>query len=200
MDSNVRKGRRPEVVAAAIEVIGTRGARALTHRSVDAAANVPPGTTSNHFRTRDALLLGAIVETEKLRRAYWRALLEETNPRTVEELVDIITGLVQVLVGELSIRTRAYMVLLREAWSHPSLREPLRQGREMQIPRTLQLMRAVNAHTPELHAVILQDYLAGLIYQQLANPEEQFHPRPAIAALTTLLVGQPLRFHLSRPT
>ncbi|MEU9808024.1 TetR family transcriptional regulator [Mycobacterium sp. NPDC050853] len=176
------------MIAAAIEVAGTLGVHGLTYRSVDAAANVPSGTTSNHFRTRDALLLGVIIEIEKLRRAFWRALVTETNPTTVVELVNVGTAYANGAVGVMSSRVRAYMVLLMEGWSHPELREPLQRGRDAQIPRTLQLMRKVNPVTPELHAEIFQDYLTGIIYQQLANPAPDFNPRPAIQALLTLLV------------
>lgn len=39
-----------------IELLGTQGLRALTHGRVDARAGLPRGSTSNHFRTRQALL------------------------------------------------------------------------------------------------------------------------------------------------
>ncbi|TDH18837.1 TetR family transcriptional regulator [Mycobacteroides franklinii] len=182
------RGRRAEVVAAAIEVAGTMGVGGLTYRSVDAAANVPSGTTSNHFRTRDALLLGVIVEIEKLRRAFWRALVTEVNPTTISDLVGIGAAYANGAVGVMSTRVRAYMALLMEGWSHPELREPLQRGRDAQIPRTLQLMRKVNPKTPELHAEIFQDYLTGIIYQQLANPASDFNPRPGVEALITALL------------
>ena len=41
---------------AAIAVLADHGARGLTHRAVDQAAGLPPGTTSNYARTREALL------------------------------------------------------------------------------------------------------------------------------------------------
>ena len=44
--------RRQLLADAAIAVISGSGMRALTHRAVDAAADVPSGTTSYHFRTR----------------------------------------------------------------------------------------------------------------------------------------------------
>lgn len=185
------RGRRAEVIAAAIEVAGTMGIGGLTYRSVDAAANVPSGTTSNHFRTRDALLLGAILEIEKLRRAFWRALVTEINPTTVSDLVGIGTAYANGAVGAMSTRVRAYMALLMEGWSHPELREPLQRGRDAQIPRTLHLMCKVDPKTPQLHAEIFQDYLTGIIYQQLANPVADFNPRPGIEALLTALVTPP---------
>ncbi|MFC7482775.1 TetR/AcrR family transcriptional regulator [Luedemannella flava] len=53
--------RRDDLLDAAITVLGEGGMRALTHRAVDAAAGLPAGSTSNYFRTRDALL-GAVID------------------------------------------------------------------------------------------------------------------------------------------
>ena len=52
--------RREQVADAALRVLGESGSKGLTHRAVDAAAKVPPGTTSNYFRTRSALLEAAL--------------------------------------------------------------------------------------------------------------------------------------------
>ena len=49
-------GRARQVADAAIAVLADHGARGLTHRAVDQAAGLPPGTTSNYARTREALL------------------------------------------------------------------------------------------------------------------------------------------------
>jgi DNA-binding transcriptional regulator YbjK len=51
--------RRARIADAALEVLGTKGSRGLTHRAVDEAAGLPLGSTSNHFRTRPALLEAA---------------------------------------------------------------------------------------------------------------------------------------------
>jgi DNA-binding transcriptional regulator YbjK len=48
--------RARQVGDAAITVLADHGARGLTHRAVDQAAGLPPGTTSNYARTRAALL------------------------------------------------------------------------------------------------------------------------------------------------
>ena len=48
--------RTRQVGDAAIAVLAEQGARGLTHRAVDQAAGLPPGTTSNYARTREALL------------------------------------------------------------------------------------------------------------------------------------------------
>src|SRR5260370_11193949 len=49
-------GRARQVADAAIAVLADHGARGLPHRAVDQAAGLPPGTTSNYARTREALL------------------------------------------------------------------------------------------------------------------------------------------------
>lgn len=41
---------------AGLRVLAALGARGLTHRAVDREAGVPPGTASNYFGSRDALL------------------------------------------------------------------------------------------------------------------------------------------------
>jgi len=53
--------RAAHVLDAAVRVLATQGARGLTHRSVDTAAALPEGSTSNLFRTRRDLV-AAVVE------------------------------------------------------------------------------------------------------------------------------------------
>jgi DNA-binding transcriptional regulator YbjK len=52
--------RRTRVLDAAIAIIGDGGLRTLTHRAVDRRLDLPEGSTSNYFRTREALLDAAI--------------------------------------------------------------------------------------------------------------------------------------------
>ena len=48
--------RRTQILDAAIDILCDDGVGGLTHRQVDSRAGVPAGTTSNYFRTRQALL------------------------------------------------------------------------------------------------------------------------------------------------
>jgi len=50
--------RRQALADAGIAVLAREGSRGLTHRAVDAEAGVPVGTTSNYFRSREALVTG----------------------------------------------------------------------------------------------------------------------------------------------
>ena len=52
--------RRRAITDAGLGVLARQGARGLTHRAVDKAASLPAGTTSNYFRSRDALIEGLV--------------------------------------------------------------------------------------------------------------------------------------------
>ncbi|WP_308102913.1 MULTISPECIES: TetR family transcriptional regulator [unclassified Nocardia] len=52
--------RRASIADAAIEIIAAQGIRALTHRAVDSALDLPAGSASYYFRTKRALLEGIV--------------------------------------------------------------------------------------------------------------------------------------------
>ncbi|MCT1477771.1 TetR/AcrR family transcriptional regulator [Microbacterium sp. p3-SID336] len=54
------EARRRAIADAGLTVLAQEGSRGLTHRAVDAAAGMPTGTTSNYFRSRDALIEGLV--------------------------------------------------------------------------------------------------------------------------------------------
>jgi len=58
--------RTRQIGDAAIAVLAEHGARGLTHRAVDQAAGLPPGTTSNYARTRAALLTLVLTRIDEL--------------------------------------------------------------------------------------------------------------------------------------
>ncbi|MCK2036486.1 TetR family transcriptional regulator [Microbacterium sp. SSW1-49] len=54
------ESRRRLLADAGLTVLAREGSRGLTHRAVDEAAGVPTGTTSNYFRSREALVTGLV--------------------------------------------------------------------------------------------------------------------------------------------
>lgn len=58
--------RRDVVTDSAIAVVAEQGVRGLTHRAVDALAELPVGSTSNVYRTRDALITGIMERITEL--------------------------------------------------------------------------------------------------------------------------------------
>ena len=72
--------RKDVVTDSAIAVVAEQGVRGLTHRAVDALAELPVGSTSNVYRTRDALITG-IMER-----------IGELNSQQLERLPDQVRG------------------------------------------------------------------------------------------------------------
>src|SRR5680860_119588 len=97
---------RERGLEAAVELLGAEGVRALTHARVDERAGLPPGSTSNWFRTRRALL-GGIVDWIAERE---RADLEPAGAAGITRLDELIEGLcvmAELQTGPFARRTRA---------------------------------------------------------------------------------------------
>src|SRR5436305_15015021 len=105
--------RREDLLDAAIAVLGGTGIHGLTHRAVDTAAGLPAGSTSNHFRTRDALL-DAVVERFAARdRAIWEDIAVRLYPTTPQELAQALTLAAQAATGpHRAVRLARYAILL----------------------------------------------------------------------------------------
>lgn len=61
--------RRRALTDAAIELLASSGVHGLTHRAVEKQAGLPPGTASNYFRSREALLVAAAERVAELHHA-----------------------------------------------------------------------------------------------------------------------------------
>ena len=134
--------RRELLADAAIDIIGRSGMRALTHRAVDSAADVPPGTTSYHFRTRRELLRGVLnriadISTERLGRlpgpptgkAPSAAPTSRSDRlREARALAERCAAFVDGQVTTLRTTTLARMACEIEVASDPELREILHAG------------------------------------------------------------------------
>jgi DNA-binding transcriptional regulator YbjK len=112
----VNQERRDLLRDAAIEVLAEYGGRGLTHRAVDAAADVPPGTTKNYFPTRDALLAAIAERCVELYQQVPRP-----EPKDRESLVALLCGLLDNVAGPGRARLLAISELRCEAARKPWL-------------------------------------------------------------------------------
>src|SRR5262245_58771127 len=74
--------RRAQILDAAIGILADTGVAGLTHRQVDSRAGVPAGTTSNYFRSRQALLEATAARTVDLHWQRVEALQAAIGPLT----------------------------------------------------------------------------------------------------------------------
>lgn len=85
-------GRRDRIAAAALEIALGEGVHAVSHRAVAAAAGVPLGSTTYHFRTLDDLLAAAMEQAAEQYREEleaWEASLsaDASMPDALAELI-----------------------------------------------------------------------------------------------------------------
>lgn len=180
--------RQAHILDAAIETIATSGMRGLTHRAVDSAAGLPVGSTSNHFRSRDALLSGVAERFVERERAAFEAIARTEVVVTPDDLGRTIGRFAVESTRENRSLTLARYSLLVEAAMQPSLQQMMREGGAGVNAWALQWLRAVRCAHPERDWVVLANFVTGLVLHELAHPTDDFDPTPRITELITLLL------------
>ena len=180
--------RREELLDAAITVLGERGIHALTHRTVDATAGLPAGSTSNHFRTRDALLNAVVERFAARERAAWEDLARRMYPTTPHELADVLVLAAKEATGKLRTLTLARYAILVEAGIHPSLRAQLSTTGAGVNAWFLQWLRVAGSTDPERDGPVIMNHYTGLVLHDLAIPDPAFDPTDQITALVTTVI------------
>lgn len=179
--------RRDDLLDAAIGVLGESGIHALTHRAVDAAADLPAGSASNHFRSRDALL-GAVVERFAAReRANWEDIALRACPTTPGELAQALAQFATEATGPSRALTMARYAILLQASLQPSLRAQLSATGARVNAWFINWMRIAGSANPERDAPIVMNHWTGLVLHQLASPDPAFDPATQLTPLLTAL-------------
>jgi DNA-binding transcriptional regulator YbjK len=183
-----RPSRREQLLDAAIGLVGVRGLTALTHRAVDTAAGVPTGTTSNYWRTRQALLDALVDRVVERERDRWEQLTRATFPSTASELAGTLAVLAKVAAGPDRALVLTRYALLIEAAQHENVRPRLAAGGERVNERMRTWMRLVGSCDPDHDMHVVANYWTGLVLHQLALPDPRFDPTDHLTALLTSLI------------
>ena len=157
---------RERALQAAVELLGTQGVRALTHARVDIMAGLPPGSTSNWFRTRRALITGVVD---------WIAELEGEDldpagismPGGPDALVDAMCAIGDLRTGADATRTRARFSLFLELAGDPELGERLRHQHRTFQGFTEELVTAAGLSNPVPTTRALMALMDGLMLHRL---------------------------------
>jgi AcrR family transcriptional regulator len=177
------------VADAAITVLADHGARGLTHRAVDQAAGLSPGTTSNYARTREALLTLTLTRIAELD-------LAEGAATAGSGLADDVARMVHQWIIEPGRRQRflARLELAFEATRRPELRAAYDEmGRGFRTEAARLLAAAGSAH-PERDAWTLIAWVEGTAFYALAGAGGAAVPslaelRAQVTGLLTSLCG-----------
>lgn len=184
--------RRPQVLDAAVRMLAVGGDRALTYRAVDHAADVPPGTTSNHFRTRGSLLIAVAGHIERQRRRVFDALLTQRKPTTTGQLAHMLRNYLvdaaseQARTGTLA---RAYTALLPIARTNPDIAELLATNRRHHIDALHGPLVTINPDAPPRLATLIADYLTGTLANHHATPDTKIDTTGLTALIELLKQG-----------
>lgn len=174
------EARRDRLADAAIELLAREGARGLTHRAVDAEANEPAGTTSRYFRTREALMRGAVDRARALHfadldRARQRATSSAANNHAsaANNRAGAAAGLAAIVHNALTThRTRhlAMLELFLESVRRPELRAALTETRTAQNELIREIHRAAGIELTTRQAAALVNAITGLVFTALTTP------------------------------
>ncbi|WP_079197072.1 TetR/AcrR family transcriptional regulator [Streptomyces sp. CB02261] len=155
---------------AALDLLVERGMRGLTHRAVDERAGLPQGSTSNHARTRQALLETAVRRQVQLEA---RVLTPDELPGAGgggDARVDP-----HVLVDALSLALHRYLTdhrallvsryeLALEATRRPELRVFFDAAGSVFRGPLVAMAAAAGSTEPERHALSLIAWAEGLMF------------------------------------
>ncbi|MET8865095.1 TetR/AcrR family transcriptional regulator [Nonomuraea sp. NPDC004580] len=163
--------KRSDVVAdTAIALLAERGMRGLTHRAVDEAAGLPPGSTSNLARTRAALLELTLArlterEAEALSGAYEG---DHEGGHDPERLPARLAEALHIQLSD-SARTLARYELALEATRRPELRAIYdRAGRRFRDP-AVAMLAALGSRDPVRHGRAMVAFAEGLLFDAIAG-------------------------------
>jgi AcrR family transcriptional regulator len=185
--------RREDLLDAAIELLAERGVHGVTHRAIDTAAGVPAGSTSNYFRTREALLV-AIVERFAVReRAALEQILTMRTPTTPDELSAALAESAQLSTGPLRALTLARYAMLVESAVNPAIQAPLAAIGAGQGEHFQRWLKAAGSTDPGRDVSIISNHLTGLVLHQVALPADDFDPLASLTALVRALMPTPRR-------
>jgi AcrR family transcriptional regulator len=174
---------------AAIQVLGDRGLRALTHRAVDAEAGVAAGSTTNYFPTREALLAAIVERFAERERQNFEDLAVTVVPTSPAELGRAWGAFVRDSVGPNRALTLSRYVLLVESANNPALRAQMAATGARVSAWIANWLRVIGSRDPDHHVHVLGNYITGLVLHQLAIPDPNFDPSDTIVSLLEGLVA-----------
>lgn len=178
--------RRSVLLDAALELVGTQGMRGLTHRAVDAAAAVPAGSTSNYFRTREALILGIVERFIARERAMATGPHDEVDP-SPDGVATALGRFAHRALGPDRAVTLARYAILVETAQNPGLREGMTHGADVVDRWALDLITRAGSRHPERDHGVLANYVTGLVLHELALPSPDLDAATRIRALIDTL-------------
>ncbi|MEV5707505.1 hypothetical protein [Actinoallomurus sp. NPDC052274] len=164
--------RRRQMADAAITTLARAGMRGLTHRAVDQTADLPEGSCSYYFRTRQALLQATVerlVEVDTADLAARPAILGQSADPT--EIAEAAAGVIRYWTTSAGERMRARYELMLEAGRRPELQAALDRARDHYHRLAENTLAAAGATDPATQAPLFIACLDGLVFRHLTGAD-----------------------------
>jgi DNA-binding transcriptional regulator YbjK len=158
--------RRTEILDAALRVLAEQGMRGLTHRAVDAAAGIAPGSTSYYFRSRSALVTGCVARLVEIDEA---VEVPEVAGAPAAGLADALVAVTVAMATTGRHRTLARYELSLAGAREPQLRAALVAGGDTIRRLGARTLAAAGAADPAAAAAELAALMDGLAFTALVR-------------------------------
>ncbi|MFI7492765.1 TetR/AcrR family transcriptional regulator [Micromonospora echinaurantiaca] len=189
--------RRQALTDAAIDLLAASGVHGVTHRAVEKAAALPPGTASNYFPSREALLVATarrIVELHHadMDRAARHHHTDTATPPTHASLTDRLAALLTdaLLTAATTLRTRyrAIYELQLEAGRRPALASALAGLQDRSIGLTADHHGTLGLPIPAEAVPTLVTLYGGALFVLVTTPVDLVN-RQLVEPLARAIVG-----------
>jgi DNA-binding transcriptional regulator YbjK len=161
--------RRTLIVDAAIDLIATQGIRALTHRALDTALDLPAGSASYYFRTKRALI-EAIADriTTRSRDDFTAARLEPSRAADATHIARSIAIWLDRLLAERRNHLIVRHALIIDLLADPELHDRLTHSL-FSTTRARDLFRALHFPDPDTAAADFIALIEGAVFDRFAG-------------------------------
>jgi DNA-binding transcriptional regulator YbjK len=185
----------------AVRLLAERGMRGLTHRAVDEAAGIPPGSTSYYARTRAALLEIALARMTFLEAGEFAGAMEPSGdgppdlaallPGDTDGVVDLLADIVGQAIHDGRDQKIARYELALEATRRPELRGVYDEAGRAFREASAGIMAALGSTDPVRHGRFLVAWCEGVMFDSIAGAGWSAPPSRAdiAAGLRELLDG-----------
>lgn len=164
------EARRSILADAGITVLSREGSRGLTHRAIDAEAGVPVGTTSNYFRSREALIAGLIERIGARLSPTDEDLAARASVAPSRDLfADYVRDIVRRLMTHRDV-TLALFELRLEATRRPELAPVLQNWQRAAFDADVAFNEAAGLPGGRREIALLHYAIEGMVFDRLTSP------------------------------
>lgn len=171
-ETTAGEARRREILVAALRLIAGNGTDAVTHRRIAAAAQVPLGSLTYYFDSREELIREAFRFYISEATAFLIEVQEEIPPNSPEALIDLIAEIMRREFAEPAMIHAEYELILHAARDEQIAREFAAWERNLEA-RLAEPLEAMGVLRPLYAARTILHLVRGFELEQIAGRSER---------------------------